>query len=1233
MILMGLITAAGAALTVGFVSHQPALLVVSLVVVTGVLAAPFIQHAGAKRKARWANQELLRNYLEHLADRGRQAREAVEARRKYLESGHPAPDQLMSWISRGEVWQRRSVDRDFADIALGVSDVPSGLTIRQGADDKLTIALFTGLKAQATAIADAARTIKDAPFVLSLAEDAVLSIEGPHVEEPRAHVLGLARALLLELLVCCGPDELLLLVAAPPATVHEWNWLMQVPHAVESDGSGKAAIATSGPELSRALGRLVGPRLEILRNRDQSEIKKLPRLVIVLDAFLEGSELAQVALLSRTLASAASIGVAVLLVTDSPGASPADAAAVVNVLPNRRAMARLIRRGQSVAFDAVSAPAPLAEEVARQLSLRRLDTDVPPDDEAMNRPLLDLMGLRPLPDPRTLWRRLPKEDLLRATIGVTPDSAEYTLDLKESGIGPHGLLVGASGSGKSQLLRSLVAALALAHSPEQLQMAFIDFKGGSALKALANLPHSAGVITNIGENPTLIDRMRESLPAEIEARERLLASVGREDISGYWALRESRPELPAMPYLLVIIDEFGRLLEHDVGFLEKLLEAGRVGRSLGVHLMLSSQRVEGHAAGLARHARYRIALRTDNPDDSLSAIDVRDAAALPPRGYGYLKADGTLQRFRVAAVGVSDDGAETDLDRVIRGLSAVGKGPQLWLDPLPDTADGEFLPLDDARLGVGRARPDGGLPVSVGLWDDPSRRLQGAAVIDTAQAGGNLAVVGKPGSGKSAALLAQVLQAARFYDAGRLRFFVIDGGDRISAASSLPNVAGYATVQDEDRVTRIATEMLSLLEERARTRSTAGSTWQAGMADPEWPRTVLIIDNYAAFHDRYADLDPVVERVLMEGSGFGLHVHLSSVRWAEISERKLQRITMRVELSLGDPADSRYAPAKASAITNSGPGRGLGPGSVQWQFAAPLLQACQLPSADDGMASADGVPRGGRRTVSIPDSLVRMTAAAVAGQAGETWPGASAPPLLLLKDLSDIHFGTIVGTAPPGTGVLGVDEDGFQPVLFTPGSSGNLLVQGGLPVGREVLTRLLRQVGSRADVYLVDFRGDLTRSLGLTIGPTARTPDDVESIVDQLRRILDERFAAHRESAPGRGDSQPVVLVIDSYESVQEHTASGHGKLRLADLSQYLLVSDHLSFSVVINKRQIGGTDPFFQRVMSSEAGVMQVRFGTEPAASVISGVRHRRTLGRGVAELSRPGYPDTLIQAVHPGG
>lgn len=492
-----------------------------------------------------------------------------------------------------------------------------------------------------------------------------------------------------------------------------------------------------------------------------------------------------------------------------------------------------------------------------------------------------LLGIHDLErlDAHQLWADRSASARLRVPIGVDVDGRSIELDLKESaegGMGPHGLLIGATGSGKSELLRTLVLALATTHSSETLNFVLVDFKGGATFAGLETLPHVSALITNLAGEAGLVERMRDALRGELVRRQEVLrAAGGFASLRDYEAARAEGAALEPMPTLFLVVDEFSELIATHPDFIELFVMVGRLGRSLGVHLLLASQRLDdGRIHQLESHLSYRIGLRTFSAMESRAVIGIPDAYELPSApGNGYLRSDvSTIHRFKAAYVSApyrlrsvrvqqevlqtqvvpfgtepapvrspvpSDDPAEapsgdpTDeqpqpvagsrkapsvISVIVSRL--VDQGPpahQIRLPPLSEspTLDQVLPPIvpDDVRgFGVPGAA---GLSVPLGIVDRPFEQVRDLLTVDLSGVGGHVGIAGGPQSGKSTMLATLVAAVALSCTPAEAQFYCLDfGGGLLSALVDLPHVGGVAGRHDPERVNRTVSEVTALMSQR-----------------------------------------------------------------------------------------------------------------------------------------------------------------------------------------------------------------------------------------------------------------------------------------------------------------------------------------------------------------------------------------------------------------------------------
>ncbi|MEU1809276.1 type VII secretion protein EccCa [Micromonospora aurantiaca (nom. illeg.)] len=1180
-----------------------------------------------------------REYLRHLATLRRRVRETAGAQRAGLSYRHPEPGRLWSTVDSHRVWERRPGDPDFAVVRVGVG--PQTLATPLVPPVTRPLEELEPMTAGALRrFLDAYSVVPDLPVALSLRSFARVFVRGPAgpvrgAGSPAAQAL--ARAVLTQLAVFHAPDELLIAVCAGPERRTAWEWVKWLPHAhhpARTDALGPVRLVTSSAaDLERLLDDVLGARSRFSPHGTATDG---PHVVVVLD----GGDLTG----ATDLAGDGGIDAVTVLDLDTPPPRLLDRYALLLDLVDGRLHSHSAEGHAEVGAADALAPAD-AEAVARRLAPLRLagtvrGPDAPPGAE------LGLPELLGLGDPESFtaeqgWAPRAARDRLRVPIGVGADGGAIDLDLKESaqdGMGPHGLLIGATGSGKSELLRTLVLGLAATHSSEQLNFVLVDFKGGATFAPFGRLPHTAAVITNLADALPLVDRMVDAINGELMRRQELLRRAGNfASVRDYERARAAGSPLAPLPSLLLICDEFSELLSAKPDFIDLFVQIGRLGRSLGVHLLLASQRLEeGRLRGLDTHLSYRIGLRTFSALESRTVLGVPDAHELPRSpGHGYLRS-GTdpLARFKAAyvsgavrrrgggagasgagearvlafsthlvpvpeppapvALPAEDDSGETLLDLLVDRLA--GQGPpahQVWLPPL-DTSPAldELLgPVGaDPVRGLNVANPElhGALQVPVAVVDKPFEQRRDLLWLALDGAAGHVAVVGTTRSGRSSLLRTLVCALALTHTPAEVQVYCLDfGSGTLGTLRDLPHVGGVSGRTDGTAVRRTVGEVAGLLAERERRFAEAGvesmAAWRrrraAGAPDP-FGDVFLVVDGWNTLRGEYEDLEPLVTELATRGLAYGVHVVASALRWSDFRPAIRDLFGSRLELRLGDPADSVVVKrALAATVPEERPGRGITAGGLHFLTAEPRVEALGAETAD----------------------LVKAVAGA--------WTGPPAPRVRLLPPVlpyAELDQSATSGLAFP----IGVAEADLSQVVLDFATEPNFLVFGDAECGKSSFLRALatsivnRFAPEQARVMLVDYRRSLMGVIETPhlIGYGTAAPHTAELIESAAGYLQGRQPGPEVTPAQLRSRSwwqgPELFVLVDDYDLV-----AGGPTNPLRALEEHLPHARDVGLHLVLARRTGGAGrtayEPIVQRLRELSTAGLVMSGGPEEGALV----------------------------------
>ncbi len=860
-------------------------------------------------------------FHEKLKEASHRADAAADAERGILLELSPPAGAWDQLVASGDapLWQRRPGDSDFVRPTLGIGDRRSSVELVSAGETP------DGPMAAALAAAVTPRVLRHVP--VQGPAGGVLGLVGSN-----RTVDALVRHLVLEAAILHAPSSLDIWMVIES---EDWGFAAWLPHMSAAGSIRLSHGDRAGAEL---LGRIAESHR---RGRDDSRAGIRPSLVII-EAPLVGAA-------ADLLAQWSAADGLIVIAADHARALPREARTWVQL---EGAKATVVGPYPDAPLGEFT-PAGLDHDSAARLALALaplVDPHAPAAAAPVATGLLDLSGVRKhgAIDVGASWRDVGGEGL-SAVIGTTADASNVEVDLQRDG--PHSVIAGTTGSGKSELLASLLASLIGRYSPEDLSLFLIDFKGGATFNRFADAPHVVGIVTDLEADHSLARRAFAALEAEMARRKRLLGAAAVGTITAFRAISPDAQ----LPSLVIVIDEFALLVQTQPDVKARLDAVAAQGRSLGMHLMLATQTPSPvMTTAIKANTNLWISLRVVSETESREVIGSVDAARLPMDAPGRAimrrGAEARLTQFQTGRITIASAGSgageararplagarpvnvlsrsssvpsQDDLDVVLaeaRAESSRGRYPPartLWLPPLSDRIGPDEL--GDAPAGMT-------LPVRLGLVDIVAEQRQPTHVVDLATSG--LMVTGAPGSGRSTALRQIATDLAEARSPEDVHIYALDANGGLDALTALPHVAAVVQVDEAERVMRMLHRLTSLIEAR---RSGVAGGWRE--------RVVLLIDDYPAVKEVLESrgtgkLHEQLVSIIGTGRSAGVHVALATFQPTDVRLSVLSGFGNRVMLRAVERTDYQaieWRPG-VSELPRATPGRAVVQGGVELQI-------------------------------------------------------------------------------------------------------------------------------------------------------------------------------------------------------------------------------------------------------------------------------------------------------------
>lgn len=1137
----------------------------------GSYIATIILYFRRKKKHREEVVQLHEEYLAQLENHRKEIEEIREQQTKFLREKDPNPEECVRRIyeRQSSLWERATDSEDFLHLRIGLGIRPFVITIQLPTQDGYDI---HPLIAEAQKLGADYSELTNVPVSISLREKRVVGLVGE-----RKDILELARVLTLQLVTHHSPEEVKLVCVYSEQEKEEWNWMRWLPHIWDNERESR--YIAEGQHMARALSEKLYSTLNFRKLKKGGEKNKeydVPEYVFFLPSL---SLFENDALLPLILKEGDTVGACAFLMSSRKESLPMECEVIIEV---KDGIARLYETfsaddqtrsftGQEkVALDRFTLPE--AKEMARALAPLRVKQSTA---GVIPRVLtfLEMYGVNRVEelDVISRWEQNRYPLTLPVPIGVREGGKVVELNIHDkierNGHGPHGLMAGTTGSGKSEVIQSIILSLAVTYHPHELVFMLIDYKGGGMSNTFQGLPHVVATITNL-ENPNLINRAKVSLRAELERRQKIFNMAGNIQHIDEYFRSEWRFKEP-LPHLFIIIDEFAQLKKDQPEFMDELISIAAIGRTLGVHLLLATQKPAGVVdEKIWSNSRFRICLRVQDDSDSREMIQIPNASTInvPGRAYFQVGNNEVLEYFQSAWSGADYcpkeeteaehiEIAEVKLDGSIVRKKAVKADennkrkeiqvlidyikeeaqkhaihplPGPWLEPLP-----EQLPISQ-MIDIDNWTPadwssvEKWLQPTVGIVDDISNQAQYPLRLDLSE--GHLIAYGMPGSGKTTFIQSTLLSL--FFDLAPadLHVYIIDFSRQMKELARFPHVGGVVHEEETEKMRRLFRFLLKELALRKELFSNEGvSSLQnyRTVTNQRLPALMLIIDGYQQFRTNFINENEQLEVLLREGAAYGIIVMATAHQTSDMYDRYRNTFASAVSFELADQTDYYFAVGRPGfTVSNLPEGRGFVKGHNP-----PYVFQCMLPY--DGSNEWE-------RTAFLRHWASKMQ---------EEWKGKPAKEIAMLP--KEIRLEQLMDQFPPqATRELpyGIDTEELALQSIRLEEVDHVLVTGRVESGKTSLLQTLilsmehQYAADEIDIFFIELEPKRTGIMNLAHLPQvkgyATNLLEAKKLLQEVVAITEERKQTSSIFGWGNNEEEgmynPIVIIIDDVENFMQ---------------------------------------------------------------------------------------------------
>lgn len=923
-----------------------------------------------RRKYKQATIERVEKYQSYLETKAIEIYKANQTQREGQLYHYPSIEKIaeMGAHYNHRLYEKTPLHFDFLYYRLGLGEVKTTNEITNAQTEKQTD--LDELEKAAKTLHESHQTLAELPVIANLINGPVGYV-GPH------HIVVEQLQLMINQLTAFHSYHDLQIVSVfPEEELPQWEWMRWLPHASlhEMNVRGFVYNQRSRDQVLNSLNQILKTRKNTIEDNKKTHEKTLfsPHYVVIIT---DEKLILDHVIMEFFNEDPSELGCSLIFVKDVMSSLSENIRTVIDI-KDRTTGELVMEQGElkNSLFTLDHYPDGFdKEELPRLLAplnhLQQLKSSIP---EAVT--FLEMYEVERFEELNVLsrWATHSPHKSLAVPLGLRGAGDIVNLNLHEKAHGPHGLVAGTTGSGKSEIVQSYILSLAVNFHPFDVAFLLIDYKGGGMANLFKNLPHLLGAITNLDGAQSM--RALVSINAELKRRQRLFSENDVNHINQYQKLFKNGDVSEPMPHLFLISDEFAELKSEQPEFMKELVSTARIGRSLGIHLILATQKPSGVVDDqIWSNSKFKLALKVADRADSMEMLKTPDAAEITLPGRSYLQVgnneiyelfqsawsgadyepdkqagsseDHTV--YRINALGqyeiLSEDlsGLEnkaeikqvpTELDAIIDGIhnlvanEGIAKIPSPWLPPLDQRiALPDLMSMDYATAWADEKQP---LIAMLGRVDIPSRQAQEPLTLNLSKEG-HLVVYSSPGYGKSTFLQTLLLGLARQHNPARLHAYLLDfGTNGLLPLRQLPHIADTIGVDDEEKIGKFIRRMKDELKRRKQLLSeyaVASLAMYERASGKEEPALVIVLDSYESFKGMKYDmeLEQAITQIAREGAGVGIHLALATGRQNDMRSNLYSNIKTQIPLKLIDDNEARSIVGRTTLVIDDLPGRGL----------------------------------------------------------------------------------------------------------------------------------------------------------------------------------------------------------------------------------------------------------------------------------------------------------------------